>query len=174
MLKSKVKLRKTAYNTGKTTDQCYAALYGIDFKTVELSFLSVMTMIYNSLILLLFIDLASSTFLTQQVNVDASTEGLSNPGGCISDWRGLKKAYLDRQSSADVENFIFNFYPSDAINFGVLVMFYDVGPTPNTSTSERRECCQQGSKGCIIHFIYRFKIFRDISPQLLRTCPRRS
>ena len=124
-------------------------------------------MIYNSLILLLFIDLASRTFSTQQVKGDASSEGLSNPGGCISDWRGMKKAYLDRQSRADVENSIFNFYSSDAINYGVLVMFYDVGPPPNTSTSGRRECCQRGSKDCIIHFIYRFRIFKDIYPQLL-------
>ena len=91
----------------------------------------------------------------------------SNPGGCISDWRGLKKAYLDHQSSADVENSIFDFYPSDAINYGVLVMFYDVGPPPNTSTSGRRECCQRGSKDCIIYLIYRFRIFRYIHPPLL-------
>ena len=45
-------------------------------------------------------------------------------------------------------------------------MFYDVGPPPNTSTSGRRECCQRGSKDCIIHFIYRFRIFRDIHPPL--------
>ena len=116
--------------------------------------------------LLLLITVTTVTRATQPARGNAS-EGRSNPGGCISDWRGLKKAYLDRQSSADVENSIFTFYPSDAINYGVLVMFYDVGPPPNTSTSGRRECCQRGSKDCIIHFIYRFKIFRDIYPPLL-------
>ena len=116
---------------------------------------------------LLLIAMTDIAIADQLVNSDASTEGLSYPGGCISDWRGMKKVYLDRQSSADVENSIFNFYPSDAINYDVLVMFYDVGPPPNTSTSGRRECCQRGSKDCIIPFIYRFKIFRDISPQLL-------
>ena len=116
--------------------------------------------------LLLLIIVTTVTTATRPARGNAS-EGRSNPGGCISDWRGLKKAYLDRQSSADVENSIFNFYPSDAINFGVQVMFYDVRPPPNTSTSGRRECCQRGSKDCIIHFIYRFKIFRDIYPPLL-------
>ena len=124
-------------------------------------------MIYSSIILLPFIALATITIADQLVKGDASIEGLSNPGGCISDWRGLKKAYLDRQSSADVENSIFNFYPSDAIIYGVLVVFYNVGPPPNTSTSEKRECCQRGSKGCIIHFIYRIRVFRYISSQLL-------
>ena len=99
---------------------------------------------------------------------ESRSEGQSNPGGCISDWRGLKKAYFDHQSSADVENSIFDFYPSDASDYSVLVMFYDVGPPPNTSTSGRRECCQRGSKNCIIHFIYRFRIFGDIYPWLLR------
>ena len=61
-------------------------------------------------------------------------EGQSNPGGCISDWSRLKKAYLDSQSSADVENFIFDFYPSNTAFCYVLVMFYDVGPPLNTST----------------------------------------
>ena len=94
-----------------------------------------MTVITYSLQLLL-IAMTSIGIADQLVNGDASTEGLSNPGGCISDWRGLKKAYLDRQSSADAKNSIFNFYPSDAINYGVLVMFYDVGPHSNTSTSD--------------------------------------
>ena len=116
--------------------------------------------------LLLFIALTAITIATKPVKGDTS-EGQSNPGGCISDWRELKKAYLDHQSSADVENSIFDFYPSHAINYGVLVMFYDVEPPPNTSISGRRECCQRGSKDCIIHFIYRFRIFRYISPKLL-------
>ena len=127
--------------------------------------LDTMTAVCHS-VLLLLIALTTITFAAQQVRGDAS-EGESNPGGCISDWRKLNKAYLERQSSADVENSIFDFNPSDAINYGVLVMFYDVGPPPNTSTSGRRECCQQGSKDCIIYFIYRFKIFRDIHPRLL-------
>ena len=117
--------------------------------------------------LLVFIALTAITIATQPVKGEAS-EGQSNPGGCISDWRGLKKAYLDHQSSADVENSIFNFYPSNTASYYVLVMFYDVGPPPNTSTSGRRECCQQGSKDCIIHFIYRFRIFKDIYPWLLQ------
>ena len=116
--------------------------------------------------LLLLITMTTVTTATQPASVIAS-EGRFNSNGCISDWRGLKKAYLDRQSSADVENSIFTFYPSDAINYGVLVMFYDVGPPSNTSTTGRRECCQRGSKDCIIHFIYRFRIFRDIYPPLL-------
>ena len=116
--------------------------------------------------LLLLITIAATATATQPASDNAS-EGMSTSNGCISDWRGLKKAYLDRQSSADVENSIFNFYPSDVINYGVLAMFYDVGPPSNTSTSGRRECCQRGSKDCIIHFIYRFKIFRDIYPPLL-------
>ena len=101
---------------------------------------------------------------------ESRSEGQSNPGGCISDGRGLKKAYLDHQSGADVENSIFDFYPSnaDTMDYGVLVMFYDVGPPPNTSTNGRRECCQQGSKDCIIYFIYMFRIFRDIYPRLLQ------
>ena len=124
-------------------------------------------MVYYFTLPLLLIALTATNITTQHVKRDAS-EGQSNPGGCISDWRGLKKAYLDRQSSADVENSIFDFYLSDASDYGVLVMFYDVGPPPNTSTNGRRECCQQGSKDCIIHFIYRFRIFKDISPRLLR------
>ena len=126
---------------------------------------------YSSALPLLLIILTTITTATQPatqpVKGDAS-EGQSYPGGCISDWRGLKKAYLDHQSSADVENSIFDFYPSDAAFYFVLVMFYDVGPPPNTSTSGRRECCQRGSKDCITHFIYRFKIFRDVYPQLLQ------
>ena len=120
----------------------------------------------NHTIFLLLTSMVTLTLTAQSVEGNDS-EGESNPGGCISDWRGLKKAYLERQSTADVENSIFNFVPSDAINYGVLVMFYDVGPPPNTSTSGRRECCQRGSKDCIIYFIYRFKIFRDIHPRLL-------
>ena len=121
-------------------------------------------MIYYT-VLLLLITLATITLATQPVKRDSSEEQ-SNPGGCISDWRELKKAYIDRQSSVDVENSIFDFSSSDVIRYGVLVMFYDVGPPPNTSTSGRRECCQRGSKDCIIHFIYRFRIFKDIHPSL--------
>ena len=121
--------------------------------------------IYHSAPLLLLISLTAITINTKSVKGDAS-EGQSNPGGCISDWRGLKKAYLDHQSSADVENSIFDFSSSDAIKYGVLVMFYDVGPPPNTSTSGRRECCQRESKDCIIQFIYRFRIFRNFHPSL--------
>ena len=126
------------------------------------------TMISYSL-LLMHIALATitCTLATHPVKGDNSTEGQSNPGGCISDWRGLKKAYLDRQSSANVKNSIFDFSSMDATKYGVLVMFYDVGPPPNTSTSGRRECCQRGSEDCIIHFIYRFRIFRSIHPPLL-------
>ena len=123
-------------------------------------------MIYYSVLLLLLNTLATVTIAMQSVKEYACV-AQSNPGGCIGDWKGLKKAYLDHQSGADVENSIFDFYPSNAINYGVLVMFYDVGPSPNTSTSGRRECCQRGSKDCIIHFIYRFRIFRDIHPALL-------
>ena len=65
-----------------------------------------MTMIYYSVLLLLLNTLATVTIAMQSVKGYAS-EGQSIPGGCISDWRGLKKAYLDRQSSADVENSIF-------------------------------------------------------------------
>ena len=126
--------------------------------------LGAMTLI-SCYILLLLVALTTIAIATQPVKGVAS-EGQSNPGGCISDWRGLKKAYHDRQSSADVENSIFDFSSSDATRYGVLVMFYDVGPPPNTSTSGRRECCQRGSKDCIIHFIYRFRIFKDIHPPL--------
>ena len=122
-------------------------------------------MIYSVLPLML-ITLTTITLATQLVKHHASEEQ-TNTGGCISDWRDLNKAYFDRQSSTDVENSIFDFYPSDAISYGVLVMFYDVGPPPNTSTSGRRECCQRGSKDCTIHFIYRFRVFRDIQPNLL-------
>ena len=116
--------------------------------------------------LLLLITIAATTTATQ-LSSDNASEGRSTSNGCISDWRGLKKAYLDRQSSADVENSIFDFSSMDATRYGVLVMFYDVGPLPNTSTSERKECCQTGSEDCIIHFIYRFRIFRSIHPSLL-------
>ena len=119
------------------------------------------------LLLLLLIALATITLGAQPVRGDASEGESTSTGGCISDWREMKKAYLERQSSADVENSIFDFYPSDAINYGVLVMFYDMGPTPNTSTSGRRECCQRGSRDCIIYFIFRLTIFRDIYPNLL-------
>ena len=120
------------------------------------------------LLLLLLIALATITLGTQPVRRDASEGDSTSTGGCISDWIGLNKAYLERQSSADVENSIFDFYPSHAINYSVLVMFYDMGPPPNTSTSGRRECCQRGNKDCIIFFIYRFKIFRDFHPELIR------
>ena len=128
-----------------------------------------MTMIYYSVLLVLLIALTTIniTFAAQPVKGDASDGEWTNAGGCVSDWRGLKKAYLERQSTADVEYSIFDFSPTDAINYGVLVMFYDVAPPPNTSISGRRECCQRGSKDCIIHFIYKFKIFRDIHPCLL-------
>ena len=126
-----------------------------------------MTVICRSVPLLLLIALATTTLGAHPVKGDASEGESTNTGGCISDWRGMKEAYLQRQSSADVENSILDFNPSDALIYGVLIMFYDVGPPPNTSTSGRRECCQRGSKDCIIHFIYRFKIFRDIHPRLL-------
>ena len=85
--------------------------------------------------LLLLITVTTVTTATQPAMGNASG-GRSTSNGCISDWKGLKKAYLDHQSSADVENSIFKLYPSDAINYGVLVMFYDVGPHSNTSTSD--------------------------------------
>ena len=114
----------------------------------------------------LLIATATITLGTRPVRRDATEGESTSTGGCISDWIGLKKAYLERQSSADVENSIFDFYPSDAISFGVLVMFYDMGPPPNTSTSGRRECCQRGSKDCFIYFIYSHTSFRDIHPRL--------
>ena len=129
--------------------------------------LGTMTVIYHSVPLLLLIALATTTLGAHPVKGDASEGESTITGGCISDWRGMKNAYLQHQSSADVENSIFDFNPSDAINYGVLAMFYDVGPPPNTSTSGRRECCQRGSKDCIIHFIYRFTVFGDIHPRLL-------
>ena len=127
-----------------------------------------MTMVYHSVLrlLLLLIPTATITLGTQPVRGDASEGESTSTGGCISGWREMKKAYLERQSSADVANSIFSFYPSDAINYGVLVMFYDMGPPPNTSTSGRRECCQRGSKDCFIYFIYRHTVFRDIHPRL--------
>ena len=51
--------------------------------------LSVITMTYSSIILLPFIALATITIASQQVKGDDSTDVLSSPGGCISDWRGL-------------------------------------------------------------------------------------
>ena len=155
-------MHTNSYAAGARTDS--------DSKLVELSYqlgpiaLGAMTVI-SCYVLLLLIALATIAMATQPVKGEAS-EGQSNPGGCISDWRGLKKAYLDRQSSADVENSIFDFSSTDAIRYGVLVMFYDVGPPPNTSTSGRRGCCQRGSKDCHIQFIYRFRIFKDIHPPL--------
>ena len=59
---------------------------------------------------------------------DASEGESTSTGRCISDWREMKKAYLEQQSSGDMENSIFDFYPSDAINYGVLVMFYGMPP----------------------------------------------
>ena len=118
------------------------------------------------LLLLLLIALATITLGTQPVRGGASEGESTSTGGCISDWREMRKAYLERQSSADVENSIFDFYPSDAIDYGVLVMFYDMGPPLNTSTSGRRECCQRGSKDCFIYFIYSHTAFRDIHPRL--------
>ena len=101
---------------------------------------------YSFLLMHIALATITCTLATHSVKGDNSTEGQSNPGGCISDWRGLKKAYLDRQSGADVENSIFDFSSMDATKYGVLVIFYDVGPPPNTSTSGRRECCQRGSE----------------------------
>ena len=146
-----------------------------EFKEVKLTLqlstrpalLGTMAVVFHSVLLLLLIVLTTITLAAQPVKEDASEGESTNPGGCISDWRGLKKAYLEHQSSATVNNSIFDFNPSDVINYGVLVMFYDVGPPPNSSTSGRRECCQQESDDCIIHFIYKFKIFRDIHPRLL-------
>ena len=128
-----------------------------------------MSVVYYSVLHLLPLLIATATITngTQPVRRDASEGESTSTGGCISDWIGLKKVYLQRQSSADVENSIFDFYPSDAINYGVLVMFYDMGPPPNTSTSVKRECCQRGSKDCIIYFIFRHKVFKDIHPHLL-------
>ena len=126
-----------------------------------------MTVIYHSVQLLQLIALATVTLGAQPVKEDASEGESTSTGGCISNWREMKKAYLKQQSSADVENSIFDFYPSDAIKYGVLVMFYDMGPPPNTSTSGKRKCCQRGSKDCIIYFLFRRKIFRTINPPLL-------
>ena len=126
-----------------------------------------MTVTYHSIQLLQLVALATITLGAQPVRGDASEGESTSTGGCISDWREMKKAYLQRQSSADVENSIFDFYPIDAINYGVLVMFYDMGPPPNTNTSGRRECCQRGSKNCEIYFLFRRRIFRIIHPQLL-------
>ena len=126
-----------------------------------------MTVIYHSVQLLQLIALATVTLGAQPVKGDASEGESTSTGGCISNWRVMMKAYLEQQSSANVENSIFDFYPSDAINYGVLVMFYDMGPLPNTSTSGRRECCQRGSKDCIIYFLFRHKIFKIIHPYLL-------
>ena len=57
-------------------------------------------MTYYPVLLLLLNTLATITIATQPVKGDSS--GQSNPGGCISDWRGLKKAYLDHQSSGEL------------------------------------------------------------------------
>ena len=111
-----------------------------EFKVVELQqqvLLGTMTVICRSVPLLLLIALATTTLGAHPVKGDASEGESTNTGGCISDWRGMKKAYLQHQSSADVENSIFDFYPSDALNYSVLVMFYDVGLPTNTSTSGR-------------------------------------
>ena len=126
-----------------------------------------MTVAYHSVQLLQLIVLATVTLGAQPVKGDASEGESTSTGGCISNWREMKKAYLKQQSSADVENSIFDFYPGNAINYGVLVMFYDMGPPPNTSTSGKRKCCQRGSKDCIIYFLFRRKIFRIIHPPLL-------
>ena len=131
------------------------------------SLLGTMTVIYHSVQLLQLIALAAITLGAQPMMEDASEGESTSTGGCISDWREMNKAYLEQQSSADVENSIFDFYPSDAINYGVLVMFYDMGPPPNTSTSGRRECCQRGSQDCFIYFLFRYKIFKIINPYLL-------
>ena len=128
-----------------------------------------MTATYHSVQLLQLVALVTITLGAQPVRGDASEGESTSTGGCISGWRDMRKAYFERQSSADVENSIFDFYPSDAISYGVLVMFYDMGPPPNTSTSGRRECCQRGSKDCIIYFLFRWKFFRIIHPQLLYT-----
>ena len=126
-----------------------------------------MTVVNDSDLILWLLALATITLRTQPVRRDANEGESTSTGGCISDWMGLNKAYLERQSSADVENYIFDFHPSDTINYGVLVMFYDMGPPPNTSTSGRRECCQRGSKDCFIYFLFRYKIFKIINPYLL-------
>ena len=131
------------------------------------SLLGTMTVIYHSVQLLQLIALAAITLGAQPMAEDASEGESTSTGGCISDWREMNKAYLEQQSSADAENSIFDFYPSDAINYGVLVMFYNMGPPPNTSTSGRRECCQRGSKDCFIYFLFRYKIFKIINPYLL-------
>ena len=128
-----------------------------------------MTAIYHSVLvlLLLLIALATITLGAQPAREDASEAESTCTEKCISDLLGLKKASLEQQSSADVDKAIFDLHHIDAANYGVLLMFYDMGPPPNTSTSGRREYCQRGSKECIIYFIYRFKIYRTIHPQLL-------
>ncbi len=55
------------------------------------------------LLLLLLIALATITLGTQPERGDASEGESTSTGGCISDWREMKKAYLERQSSADVD-----------------------------------------------------------------------
>ena len=66
--------------------------------------------------LLQLVALATITLGAQPVRGDASEGESTSTGGCISDWREMSKAYLERQSSADVENSIFDiFYPSHAI-----------------------------------------------------------
>ena len=86
-----------------------------------------MTVVNDSDLILWLLALATITLRTQPVRRDANEGESTSTGGCISDWMGLNKAYLERQSSADVENSIFDFHPSDGINYGVVVMFYNMG-----------------------------------------------
>ena len=147
-----------------------------EFKVVELLqqvLLGTMTVICRSVPLLLLIALATTTLGAHPVKGDASEGESTNTGGCISDWRGMKEAYLQRQSSTDVENSIFDFYPSDALNYSVLVMFYDVGLPPNTSTSGRRECCQWGSTPSGLHHSLHLQVHslqRPPSTSVVKSC----
>ena len=52
--------------------------------------------------LLLLIALATITLGAQPVRGDASEGESTSTGGCISDWREMRKAYLERQSSASL------------------------------------------------------------------------
>ena len=154
---------QTTYKTHSLVQRCTT-----ENRIQSCSYLDLLgTMTFYHSVELLLIAFATTTLGAHTVKGDASEEEYTNTGGCISDWKALKKAYLEHQSSANVENSIFDFYPSDAVKYGVLVMFYDVGPPPNISTSGRRECCQRESKDCIIHFLYRFTVFRDFHPRLL-------